>query len=84
VQESTVSKIVLDSDLRSRLNGLNEHLEVCDEQGHTVGHFLPAEMYQQLMYASVQIPYSEDEIKRRRAETGGRSLAEFWKSLGQS
>ena len=37
-----MSKITLDATLRSKLNGLNESLEICDETGETVGHFLPA------------------------------------------
>ena len=45
-----MSKIVLDQTLRSKLNGLNEPMEVCDESGTTLGHFLPSAQYQKLLY----------------------------------
>jgi len=37
-----MSKVTLDADLRKKLNGFNEPIEVCDESGQIVGHFLPA------------------------------------------
>ena len=43
-----MSKITLDATLRSKLNGLNESLEICDEGGQTVGHFLPADVYRKI------------------------------------
>jgi hypothetical protein len=39
----SVQASTLDSELRARLNGLAEPLEIRDERGQTVGHFLPAE-----------------------------------------
>ena len=53
-----MSKIQLDPTLRARLNGLTEPLEVCDEAGRTVGHFLPAAVYRKMMYqiAEAQCP----------------------------
>jgi hypothetical protein len=80
-----MSKITLDPVLRSKLNGLNETLEVCDESGETVGHFLPAAAYRKLMYqiAEAQCPHSWEEVRQLSKQTGGRSLAEIWKELGQ-
>ena len=46
-----MSTITLDPELRARLNGLNEQLEVRDESGTTVGHFVPAALYRELLYA---------------------------------
>lgn len=81
-----MDKLTLDPDLRTKLNGLDTPLEVCDESGRTVGHFLPAAVYQELFYAALaaETPHSKDELKRRHQETGGRSLAEIWKSLGRT
>jgi hypothetical protein len=81
-----MSKITLDPELKARLNGLNEQLELCDTDGRTLGHFLPAEVYEELFYAALaaECPYSKEELKRSHKETGGRSLAEFWKSVGRT
>lgn len=81
-----MGKLTLDSDLRTKLNGLDEPIEVCDESGHTIGHFLPAALYDEMLYRSLakESPHSEEELKRRREETGGRSLSEIWKSLGRT
>ena len=76
--------IVVDPELRVKLNGLDQEVEICDEAGRTVGHYVPEEMYQKMLYAAVEAacPHSKEEIERRRNETGGTSLAEFWKSMG--
>jgi hypothetical protein len=80
-----MSKITIDADLRGKLNGFNEHLEICNEAGQTVGHFLPAELYDELFYAALaaESPHTKEELKRRHQETGGRSLAEIWRRLGR-
>jgi hypothetical protein len=76
-----MSKIILDQALRAKLNGLNEQMEICDESGKTLGHFLPVEVYRKLVVSKLQIPFSEAEIERRRRETDGCSLEEFWKRV---
>ena len=81
-----MSKITLDPTLRAKLNGLNETLEICDESGETVGHFLPADVYRKMLYqiAEAQCPHTAEELKAMRNETGGRPLADIWKELGQA
>ena len=41
-----MSNITLDADLRSKLNGLNEQTEQCDDDGKTIGRFVPEVVYQ--------------------------------------
>ena len=81
-----MGKLTLDPALRTKLNGLSEPMEVCDEAGHTVGHFLPSALYEELFYAALaaESPHSKEELRRRHCEPGGRSLAEIWKSLGRT
>lgn len=81
-----MSKLILDADLRARLSGLDEPLEVCDEAGRTVGHFLPERVYEDLFYAALaaESPHSAAELRRRHSETGGRSLSEIWTDLGRA
>ncbi len=76
--------ITLDSDLRAKLNGLNQPLEILDETGKTLGHYLPDSVYRHLLYSAVEksCPYNEQELKRRREE--GSTLANFWKQMGMS
>jgi hypothetical protein len=80
-----MTQITADPALRSRLNGLDEHLEIRDEQGRTIGHFVPQAIYEELFYRvlAAESGHSKEELKRRHRETGGQSLAEIWKSLGQ-
>jgi hypothetical protein len=76
-------KVIVDPALKVKLHGLNEQVELCDENGQTLGHFLPLQTYHKLVYAAVAAacPFSEEELQRRERETGARSLAEIWKRL---
>jgi hypothetical protein len=77
-----MGRIVLDPFLRTRLNGLGEQLEVCDEAGKTIGHFLPESVYRELLIAWSRLNLSDEELERRRSEPRGRTLAEILTSLG--
>lgn len=61
-----MSAITLDAELRAKLNGLNEQLEVRDESGRTVGHFVPHEMYRQLLSSWVRAKFG-DTAEREQA-----------------
>ncbi|HEV3448958.1 MAG TPA: hypothetical protein VG099_30255 [Gemmataceae bacterium] len=78
-----MSRITIDEVLRSKLNGLNAEIELCDEAGKTVGHFLPEETYKQLVYAWLNAQISDEELDRRDQEPGGSTLQEIWKRLGR-
>jgi hypothetical protein len=80
-----MDKVILDPALREKLNGLDREVELCDETGRTVGHYLPDAVYRKLVLASLKIRLTEEEIEQRRQQKGtGRSLAEIWKRLGQT
>jgi len=79
-----MSKVTLDPAWRAKSNGLSEPLEVCDESGNTVGHFLPEDAYRQLLCALAKSQVSDAEIAHLRQQTGGRTLAEIWQGLGKS
>ena len=78
-----MTKVVVDEALRSKLNGLDKQVELCEESGRTVGHFLPDALYKKLLYAFDHCPYTEEEIRRHMEEPGGRTLAEIWQRLGR-
>jgi hypothetical protein len=81
-----MSKVILDPELKARLDGLSQPLEICDPDGRTLGRVLPESVYRRLLYAAAEAacPHSKEEQERRRQETNGRSRAEFWQSLGVS
>lgn len=66
-----MSKVTLDEVLRSKLNGLNETVEVCDESGRTVGHFLPEDVYKQLLYAWAKVEFAQEEAEEGRHRYDG-------------
>lgn len=69
--------ITLDPDLRAKLNGLNEHLEVQDGSGKIVGHFLPDAIYTRLIYAWAKLEFADEaEHKLAMSEPGGMTTAE--------
>jgi len=77
-----MNQVILDPELRAKLNGLSEQMEVYDEAERLVGVFLPLADYKKLLYENVKIPFTKEEIERFRSQTGGCSLAEFWKKMG--
>jgi hypothetical protein len=79
--------IVLDQELRSRLNGLNKTLNVCEPDGTVVGRFVPESEYRSLLQkrADDACPLSSEELNRRAQvarSKGGTPLQKIWKDLG--
>ena len=82
-----MSKVILDQELKTKLHGLREQIELCDTDGHTMGRYVPEGDYQKLLYqlAESQRPaLSAAETKRRRQVTGNKSLAEVLRSVEAS
>ncbi|MBI1831027.1 MAG: hypothetical protein HYR84_06205 [Planctomycetes bacterium] len=82
-----MSKVILDADLKAKLGGLHEQIELCDTDGQTMGRYVPEDVYQKLLYqlAESQRPVlSAEETKCRRQVTGRKSLAEIMESLEAS
>jgi hypothetical protein len=71
-----VSKVTLDSELRAKLGNVDTELALCDEQGHTVAHVLPAATFNKLIYAWARSQLSQDEIEQARNEPGGMTTTE--------
>ena len=86
MEEISMVKLELNAEMRSKLGGLNQQIELCDETGRTVGHFLPTAIYDELFYAALaaESPHSAEELRRCHQETGGRTLKEIWQSLGRT
>ena len=67
--------VVLNPELKGQLNGLNEDLELQDESGNTLGHFVPTEQYRKMLYAWVEstCPFTEDELEARSKQPATRT-----------
>lgn len=78
-----MGKVVLTPALEAEFQGFQNPMEVCNSQGKAVGLFLPLGSYKKLL-AKLEIPYSKEELERRRQEEGGSSLQEFWQTVGPS
>jgi hypothetical protein len=69
-------RIVVDPATQARLEGLQVVAELCDASGRVLGRVVPV---QQEVILEPQI--SEEELRRREAEGGGRPLAEILADL---
>ncbi|HET6575110.1 MAG TPA: hypothetical protein VFG68_16000 [Fimbriiglobus sp.] len=76
-----MGKVILDADLRAKLQGGQTGVEVCDDTGQTIGYYLPRDEYVRLLYEIelAQPPISSqerEEARRELRETGGVTTAE--------
>ncbi len=73
-----MNRITIRDPRKTQLGRLAEPVEVVDESGRRLGHFVPAPV----AAPSDDCPYSGEELDRMRSEEGGRPLQEIWRSLG--
>ena len=78
-----MNKVMLDEAVRAKLCNADE-VELCDESGQEVGHFLSTQLYRRLLYDWANAQVTDDELERRRRQPGGRTLAEIWARLENS
>ena len=69
-----MTRIVLDQAALTKLSGVEGRAEVCDEQGLVRGYFTPAP--KQSPYEGIQVPVTEEELKRAEQETESYTTAE--------
>ncbi|HEV2948670.1 MAG TPA: hypothetical protein VGX70_14950 [Gemmataceae bacterium] len=79
-----MTQVIVDPELRSKLNGLSEEVDFLDESGRRLGRFLPTAQYRAFLNALSKAIFTEEELKKAEQETGGRPLSEIWKSLGRT
>lgn len=72
-----MNRITVLDPLKQQLDGLAEPVEVVDDQGRRLGHFVPT----LATMASDACPYTAEELQRMHSEEGGRALPEIWKTL---
>jgi hypothetical protein len=78
-----MSRIVLDAELRAKLNGATKAVEIADDNGNVIGHFVPVESFERIM-SFLLPPATEKDIAEARAEMlahGGVSSEELLAGL---
>ena len=74
-----MSILVLDSQALEQLRQVNERVEIRGAEGELIGYFTPS--LDRSLYESVEIPVSDEELRRRAQKGGGRTLAEILADL---
>lgn len=74
-----MTKVIVDSATRDQLMHVQKPLELCDDAGRVLGHFIPAPDASQI---GTGPQVSEEELDRRERAGGGRQLAEILADLG--
>jgi len=76
-------ELIVDDTLGSKLDTCETPVELRDKAGRLLGHFYPVRHTKTISRPEDGCPHNEDELVAMRNETGGRPLAEIWKSLGR-
>jgi hypothetical protein len=74
-----MNRVIVDPATLARLRDARQTLELCDDSGLVVGHFVPA--LDPSERARLEPQVSEEELDRRLRAGGGRSLAEILTDL---
>lgn len=70
-----MTRMIVDPQISAKFRDVEEHVELDDESGSLVGYFIPG--VDKSLYESVEVPVSDDELRRRQAKGGGRPLADI-------
>ena len=80
-----MNHVIVDAELRARLNNLDDLLELRDEEtGRALGFFQPTPDAGDTHGLALLSPISREELERRRAQRGGRPLSEILNRLMHS
>lgn len=74
-----MTQMIVDPTMQARLSQVEQTLEIRDESGRLLGHFVPA--LDQSVNPAMQPQVSSHELDRREQQGGGRSLAEILADL---
>ena len=73
-----MNRITVHEPLKGELDAAIQPVELIDEGGRRLGHFVPA----RIAAPGDDCPYSPEELDRMQSEQDGRTLKEIWESLG--
>jgi hypothetical protein len=76
-----MTRVTIDATTVAKLKDLREMVELRDEAGRVVGHFLPGPTRD--ANDQIVVPFSEEELERRSLERGGRPLKDILSDLSK-
>jgi hypothetical protein len=76
-----MTKVTIDATTVSKLKEFREMVELRDEAGRVVGHFLPGPPRDE--NGNIIVPFSDEELDRRSQERGGRPLKDILSDLSK-
>lgn len=74
-----MTRITVDETTGKRLSEVSRRVELCDDRGHILGYFVPT--LDRSLYEGVEPQISEEELRRREAQGGGRPLKDILADL---
>lgn len=63
-----MQRITLDAKALAQVGPLDTEVEICDENGRTLGYMLRPDLHHEAMYAWAKAQFSDEEIEAARAE----------------
>ncbi len=80
-----MGQVILSAEMKARLAGLSERVELRDEQGNLLGYFEPSRAATQPPAAGGWGPFTAEEVEQAFQQTGPvRTLDEILKDAGLS
>jgi hypothetical protein len=76
-----MNRALIDENLRSKLSEFHVQTELCDKDGHVLGHFTPAIPSDREIYDWAAAQISDEELERRKNEPGGKTTAQLLEYL---
>jgi hypothetical protein len=79
----TMTRVVIDAQTWANLRGQNGLLELCDPSGRVLAYYQSAFRVGSVEGGKICSPYTDEEIEELHHQTGGQTLADFWKEHGR-
>jgi hypothetical protein len=80
-QGNKMTRVTIDAATAAKLEQAHDMIELRDESGRVVGHFLPGP--QRDRDGKVIVPLTDEEIEEASRQEGGRSLKEIFDDLSK-
>jgi hypothetical protein len=83
IGDAAMDTLTIDADLAAKLADTTQPVEFFDDKGQLIGVFKSQAYCREYEKSSAAGPVTEDELDRRSAEKGGRTLKEIMDDLNR-